>query len=344
MYFCCFFIALCCNFLGPFSVTGNLHNNCLVRLLNLTIFNLILELLGRIMYNYYIKVKGDNIMILENCSRFMHNSINTSLNDYINLLHVGWEICSSGYTYVNRRNIYLLHYVHSGKGYLQINDSKYELSANDAFLIRPNQLATYTADDDDPWEYCYFAFSGELAEKLLSKTCFADNNICARLKSDKLYEYIKESVYDLNDSNSLEFLSIEYFFKFLSCIYSSLSHKNQCISQHKNQYVSTLEEYIMFNYQKNISVSELSKIFNLNRSHLHRIFKKQTGRSVEEFIIYVRMQEAKRFLRETNYSINDISHLVGYNNYPSFFRTFKAAEGITPTEYRDKHSEIARTN
>jgi AraC-like DNA-binding protein len=272
----------------------------------------------------------------------MHNSIDASLNNHINLLHVGWEKCLPAYTYVNQRNIYLLHFIHSGKGYLQLNDIKYELSANDVFLIRPNQLATYTADKKDPWEYYYFAFNGDWAEELIAKTCFSNNCVCVKLKSDELFEHIKSAVEVLNDSKCIEFLSIEYLFKFFSCLYSKTSDKPQRILQQKNHYVSTLEEYIMFNYQKPLSVSELSKMFNLNRSHLHRLFKSQTGKSVEDFIIYVRLQEAKRFLRETSFSVTDISHLVGYNNYPSFFRMFKTNEGITPTEYRDMHSEISR--
>lgn len=280
-------------------------------------------------------------MISENNPRFMHNSIDTFPNKHINLLHVGWEFCPPKYTYVNRRNIYLLHFIRSGKGYLQLNNSKYELTANDAFIIRPNQLATYTADENDPWEYYYFAFNGEWAEELISKTCFSEDCVCAKLANDELYKHIKEAVYALDSSNSLEFLSIEYFFKFFSCIYSGKIDKKEFIFQHKNHYVSKLEEYIMFNYQKQISTAELSQIFNLNRSHMYRIFKKQTGQSIEAFIINVRMQEAKRFLRETNFSVNDISHLVGYSNYTSFFRKFKDTVGIPPTEYREKHSEIS---
>ena len=113
-------------------------------------------------------------MLLENNSQFMHNSMDILPNKHINLLHVGWEKCVPNYTYINHRNIYLLHFVYSGKGYLQIDNTKYELSANEVFLIRPDHLATYTADGENPWEYYYFAFNGDWAEELLSKTCFSN--------------------------------------------------------------------------------------------------------------------------------------------------------------------------
>lgn len=283
-------------------------------------------------------------MLLENNSQFVHNSINILPNKHINLLHVGWEKCIPNYTYINQRNIYLLHFIYSGKGHLQINNTKYKLSTNEVFLIRPNHLATYTADSEDPWEYYYFAFSGDWADELLSKTCFANDCVCTKLKNNELCQLIKNSISELNDSPKLEFLSIEYLFKFFSCLYSKSTEKSQEIFQQKNHYVSTLEEYIMSNYQKPLTVSALSKTFGLNRSHLHRLFKSQTGKSLEEFIIHVRIQEAKRFLRETDFNVNKISHLVGYRNYPSFFRIFKNLEGTTPTEYRNQHSEILKTN
>lgn len=264
--------------------------------------------------------------------RFMHNFIEAPLNDYINLLHVGWEKCMPEYTYVNHRNVYLIHFVKKGKGFLQIENMKYDLSERDIFLIRPNRLATYTADKNDPWEYYYFAFDGKLSEELLNKTCFSNDNICASLKNDDLSNEIKKAVTELNDQETIEFSSLQYIFKFFSYIAVKGDKPENKTAPKKNYYISTLEEYIMFNYSKPLLVSELSKMINLNRSHLHRVFKKHTGRSIEEFIIYVRMQEAKRFLRETDFSIIDISHLVGYVNYQSFFRTFKKSEGITPTE------------
>ena len=276
-------------------------------------------------------------MIIENNTNFVHNSIKCDINKHINLLHVGWEKCTPNYTYVNYRDIYLVHFVYSGKGILQLNDTKYELSSNDVFLIRPNQLGSYSANQDDPWVYYYFAFSGEGAEEILSKTCFSNGNICSTLESNNLFEFIKEAVYKLNDIENIEFLSLEYLYKFFSCLFSKPTLQNRKIESHKTQYVSDIEEYILFNYSKPISVAQISNIYNLNRSHLHRVFKKHTGRSIENFIVHVRIQEAKRLLRETKLSSSNIAYLVGYKNYPSFFRIFKTLNGVTPTEYRQSH-------
>ena len=279
-------------------------------------------------------------MGIKNYANFMHCSFETKSNAHLNLLHVGWEKCKPNYTFVNQRNIYLIHYVKSGKGTLQTRNKKSFLSAGCAFLIRPNQLATYTADANEPWEYYYFAFDGTLSEEMISKSCFKDDDIHTIIKNDTFSKKIQNAMLEFESIRENSFLSLKYLFD-LFYFFSPLSQEEKIdIDSKKTQYISIMEEFIMFNYSKPIKISELSEMIGLNRSHLLRTFKKHTGKSIEEFIIHVRIQEAKRYLRETDYCITDISEYVGYNNYPSFFRMFKKLVGVTPTEYRDQHSEL----
>lgn len=271
---------------------------------------------------------------------FMHCSFDTKLNTYINLLYIGWEKCKPNYTFINQRDIYLVHYIKSGKGVLQIKNTKYELKQGNAFLIRPNQLATYIADAEYPWEYYYFAFIGDLAENLISKSCFASEDICAIIKNDTFSKKIENAVLEFENIRENPFLSLKYLFDLFFFLSPLSSNEKIEIESKKVHYINTIEEYIMFNYSKPIQVTELAQMVNLNRSHLLRIFKSHTGKSIEEFIIYVRIQEAKRYLRETSFPITNISKLVGYNHYPSFFRMFKNIVGITPTEYREEQLKL----
>lgn len=276
-------------------------------------------------------------MSIETYSNFMHCSFDTKLNPYLNLLHVGWEKCKPNYTFANQRNMYLIHYIKSGKGVLQVNNINTKLSAGSVFLIRPNQLATYTSDKNDPWEYYYFAFHGSLSEELISQSCFKDNHICTILKNDTFSSKIQAAALEIDSIQDNTFLSMKYLFD-LFYFLSPISQKEKVDINSKNtRYISAVQEFIMFNYSKSIKVSYLAEMINLNRSHLLRVFKTYTGMSIEEFIIHIRIQEAKRFLRETDFSVAYITKLVGYNNYSSFFRMFKNIVGLTPTEYREQH-------
>ena len=66
------------------------------------------------------------------------------------------------------RSNYLLHYVYSGKGIFQTENNTYHLHKGQMFLISPNQLTYYKADDSDPWLYRWIEFNGSMSQSILS--------------------------------------------------------------------------------------------------------------------------------------------------------------------------------
>lgn len=79
--------------------------------------------------------------------------------------------------------------------------------------------------------------------------------------------------------------------------------------------------------------------FNMTRSYLSRLFKEKTGSTYIEFLSSLRLEEAKRMLRETEMSIQDILQSVGYHDAASFHRKFKQMTGMTPAAYRDANNK-----
>ena len=63
---------------------------------------------------------------------------------------------------------YLIHYVLSGKGVFRFHDKEYRLEAGYGFLIQPNELAFYQADEKEPWSYLWVGFAGSRAEEYLT--------------------------------------------------------------------------------------------------------------------------------------------------------------------------------
>src|SRR5699024_6788315 len=66
------------------------------------------------------------------------------------------------------RDHYLIHLILAGKGTFQTGGKTWELNPGDLFFVRPNQLNTYTADAQQPWEYCWVGFNGISAHRLAS--------------------------------------------------------------------------------------------------------------------------------------------------------------------------------
>ena len=80
-------------------------------------------------------------------------------------------------------------------------------------------------------------------------------------------------------------------------------------------------------------------MFHYNPLYLGRLFKKETGSSITDFINAQRLNYAAQLLRETGYSILSVAGRTGFNNVTYFNRLFKHSYGISPKNYRAQNAE-----
>ena len=92
--------------------------------------------------------------------------------------------------------------------------------------------------------------------------------------------------------------------------------------------------YVRKNYQKDISLSDLSDHFKVSQGYIGRLFSKHAGKTFKDYINMYRVLIAKEILaRDSKTKIADISDMVGCNNVNTFIKMFKRYEGVTPGEY-----------
>ena len=94
-------------------------------------------------------------------------------------------------------------------------------------------------------------------------------------------------------------------------------------------------EYIDKNYQEDINLNKISNYVSLSKNYFCNIFKKETGMTIWDYLIRIRMEEAKKMLLETEQKTYEISELVGYDDPSYFGRLFKKYTGFTTIEFRD---------
>ncbi|MEH7313803.1 helix-turn-helix domain-containing protein, partial [Priestia megaterium] len=73
----------------------------------------------------------------------------------------------------------------------------------------------------------------------------------------------------------------------------------------------------------------------LHPNYLSKIFKKEVGKSVSQYIQEQRIEEAKKLLQLSNYTISEISTLLNFHDQSYFTTTFKKILGVTPKQYRN---------
>lgn len=100
-------------------------------------------------------------------------------------------------------------------------------------------------------------------------------------------------------------------------------------------------EYLKEHYQEDISLDLLADRYYLNPSYLSRMFKQCVGVGLTDYLIEVRMENAKKLLLTGRYKVYEVSQKVGYKSDKYFFRVFKSYTGQSPLEFCRSKTEEA---
>lgn len=96
---------------------------------------------------------------------------------------------------------------------------------------------------------------------------------------------------------------------------------------------SLVLQYIQHNY-RTVTLSSLASFFHYSEPHLCTLIRRNTGHTFSDLIRELRMQDAKRLLRDTDMKISDIADTVGYNSADHFSRVFRREMKQSPADYR----------
>ena len=266
----------------------------------------------------------------------------------LTLFQYGWENCAPLHSYgPAKRNHYLFHFIFGGKGYLSSNDSAgqthlYKLEANQGFLICPGQVNTYYADEKTPWEYAWVEFDGVKALEYMEMAGLGWDRPVYHLKKREDSALLKAELMAIVDNpfrSSINQIGHLYLF-FDALIRSSVNRKTVVQSgKMRDTYIKEAISFIELNYGRAISVEDIADFCNINRSYLNRLFKESTGKTLQNFLMYYRMNRAAELLKVSELTVNEIGKRCGYQNQLHFSRAFKTIFGLSPMQWKKKEKE-----
>lgn len=265
----------------------------------------------------------------------------------LSLIQFGRSGCKNGYSFgPAARNHYLFHFILSGKGSLYADNSSgttetYKINANEGFMLFPDQVTTYIADNDDPWEYIWIEFDGFKAKAAVEETGLTLDNPIYRPASEELRDLVlKEMNYIIDNKDANPLNLIAHLYLFLDCFTRSAEASQLQSKKSKgasSYYINEAIRYIELNYQRDITVEDIAQNCGLNRNYFGKKFKEEFGKTPQEFLMRFRMTKATKLLENTQLSIGEISDAVGYNDQLHFSRAFKNTYGISPRQWRNTY-------
>lgn len=114
--------------------------------------------------------------------------------------------------------------------------------------------------------------------------------------------------------------------------------KKQVVSR----YVVLAIDYIRIHIQEPITVEQVANELSVNSSYLSKLFKKEMGKSISEYIRDSKIEIAENMLRHLDDSSLQIANYLGFSSQSHFIQVFRKQTGMTPEEYRKKHYHRSR--
>ena len=232
------------------------------------------------------------------------------------------------------RRDYQLLYISAGKAVFCLDGRRTEIPAGHMVLYRPGESQEYYYYAEDSPEVYWVHFSGYEALQVLDKIGFSDTHVLFCGMSSHYPELFRQIILELQLKRPC--------FEELLCFY--LHHIFTEI--HRSQLESTVDKYRnldcmetavhFFNefFMQDISIEEYAVSQHMSVSWFIRCFKQYMGMTPMQYITSIRINKAKELLKNTNYSIQEVSSLSGYDNPLYFSRIFRKQTGCSPSCYR----------
>jgi len=118
--------------------------------------------------------------------------------------------------------------------------------------------------------------------------------------------------------------------------YNNGVHVFEINQEHSNHTYELLDVFMYLgnHFRENINITELADVCHMSYSNMAKLFKRLTGSTINEYIKYLRVEEADSLLLSTNNSITQIALATGFSDASHFIATFKRMKGIPPKQYR----------
>jgi len=100
------------------------------------------------------------------------------------------------------------------------------------------------------------------------------------------------------------------------------------------------KQYIIDHISETIYVEDIARVVHHNPQYLMRLFKKEAGLPILEYITAERMRIAQELLLQTGMPVNRVAEAVGYDNHSYFIKMIKRHTGLTPAAFRRKHNKF----
>jgi len=261
-------------------------------------------------------------------------------NAGLGVLFAGHELTRPNHRIQTVRDHYLFHYIFKGRGTFRLERKSWSLGPGDGFLLAPGVVGQYASDPHEPWGYSWVGFHGRDAARLLPQVGFDDDNPVLQSPFDPGLAHGMLGLAAILQARTPGFsLAAEGQLLLVLADLARLAGPRAKVDMTaKTQALNWAEaaaEFIQTNHHRAIGVEAIAAYVGFHPSHLGRLFRAHYGTTVQAWLARTRIERAKLLLRTTDRPVSEVARSVGYHDYASFEKRFKALTAQNPTDYRN---------
>jgi len=249
-------------------------------------------------------------------------------------------------------------YCVAGKGSFHFHGKVYDVAQGDVVVINGMQQHIARSDGDDPSEYVFVYFRPQLLENedrelllpFFSNPASFNNLILSGHRSAKIVGDLISGIHAELESSDSAYKTIVRAMLMLACseLYRYYSSESDSSAQNETSRRNSIRtharirpalEYIKEHFSEPLSLNEVAREIGLSPSRAYHVFKEATGENFKEYLIQVRLNEAKKRLIHSSDDITSIYLDAGFQSSASFYRAFQKMVGVKPSEYRAEHGK-----
>lgn len=238
------------------------------------------------------------------------------------------------------RRDYQLLYILEGKAHFYFESGEKIVSKGEMVLFRPHDYQSYFYFPKDKCEVFWVHFTGSDVEEILKYYELQKNKTVFYSGTSPDYQWLFEQMIrelQLCRAHYKELLTMILRHIFLLI--------NRYLKEGSKSGVDALNDiersirYFNENYKQDINIEEYANSLHISPCWFNRRFKQVTKMTPLQYILSVRLTNAKNLLATKEYNVTETAYAVGFKNPLYFSRLFTKRAGISPTEYRKKHLE-----
>lgn len=236
-------------------------------------------------------------------------------------------------------NQHIIIYCVEGRGWVNINKKKMDISPSHFVVIPANTPHKYGALETDPWTIYWVHFKGDIATYVVDLITNNSQNYLPYLSYNenriKLFEEICFNLEKGFSADNLRYVNM-IFYHFLSSLLYEEKY-NQAGNEQSKDTITLTIEMMQKKINTNLTLNDFAAYSHLSVSHFSSLFRERTGFSPVEYFNHLKIQHSCQALAFTTKAIKEIADELSFSDQYYFSRMFSRFMGISPSEYRQRN-------